>query len=152
LTDNCRFEHIGPPGKEAVSGGGGRGRNAFDALQNTSANPIYSTNYQNQNTYAGRGQTSYGGRQGVHQPGPQAGPAAPQLPFALSSAAMIADLSTELPKWILSAYGPGLKAPVQLFGGEEREKSFEEMRLNHYMLRAQDQEALAVGVLKYHCI
>lgn len=65
---------------------------------------------------------------------------------------MIADLSTELPKWILSAYGPGLKAPVQLFGGEEREKSFEEMRLNHYMLRAQDQEALAVGVLKYHCI
>lgn len=59
---------------------------------------------------------------------------------------MIADLTTELPQWILSAYGPGLKAPVQLFGGEEREKSFEEMRLNHYALRAQGQEALAVCV------
>lgn len=60
---------------------------------------------------------------------------------------MITDLSSELPIWILSAYGPGLKAPIQLFGGEDREKSFEEMRLNHYALRAQGQEALAVCIL-----
>ncbi|KAJ2956548.1 hypothetical protein NQ176_g11312 [Zarea fungicola] len=43
-----------------------------------------------------------------------------------------ADLTTEKPTWILSAYAPGRDAPDQLFGGYPREQSFEEMRL-HYM-------------------
>jgi len=42
------------------------------------------------------------------------------------------DLTSELPGWILSCYGPGRDAPEQLFGGNPREQSFEEMRL-HYM-------------------
>jgi len=33
----------------------------------------------------------------------------------------------------LSAYGPGRAAPAQLFGGPQREQSFEELRLLHYM-------------------
>lgn len=53
------------------------------------------------------------------------------------------DLTEELPIWPLSCFCPGVKAPVQLFGGEQRERSFEEMRLNHYELCAQGQEALA---------
>ncbi|KAK3997813.1 nucleoporin AMO1 [Cladorrhinum sp. PSN332] len=43
------------------------------------------------------------------------------------------DLTSELPTWILSCYGPGRDAPEQLFGGSPREQSFEEMRL-HYMM------------------
>jgi len=42
------------------------------------------------------------------------------------------------PEWIFSAYAPGRNAPVQLFGGPQRELSFEEMRLRHY-------EAAAAG-------
>ena len=64
--------------------------------------------------------------------------------YLFSSETLYADLTSELPGWILSSYSPGTKTPVQLFGGEDREKSFEEMRLNHYMLREQGQEALAV--------
>ncbi|KAK2747905.1 hypothetical protein FQN57_001496 [Myotisia sp. PD_48] len=36
------------------------------------------------------------------------------------------------PEWIFSAYGPGKNPPIQLFGGPEREHSFEEMRAVHY--------------------
>ncbi|KAM0091145.1 hypothetical protein ACP6JD_005471 [Aspergillus fumigatus] len=43
-----------------------------------------------------------------------------------------------LPEWIFSAYGPGRNAPRQLFGGPQREQSFEELRLRHY-------EAAAAG-------
>ncbi|KAM7203133.1 hypothetical protein V8F20_004075 [Naviculisporaceae sp. PSN 640] len=39
------------------------------------------------------------------------------------------DLTSELPQWILSCYGPGKEAPEQLFGGYPREQSFEEIRL-----------------------
>ncbi|CCC12157.1 hypothetical protein SMACR_05895 [Sordaria macrospora] len=42
------------------------------------------------------------------------------------------DLTDELPSWILSAYAPGKEPPEQLFGGEQREQSFEEIRL-YYM-------------------
>ena len=42
------------------------------------------------------------------------------------------------PEWVFSAYGPGRNAPRQLFGGPQREQSFEEMRLRHY-------EAAATG-------
>ncbi|KAL4942463.1 hypothetical protein BDV06DRAFT_192048 [Aspergillus oleicola] len=42
------------------------------------------------------------------------------------------------PDWIFSCYGPGKDAPKQLFGGPQRERSFEELRLRHY-------EAAATG-------
>ncbi|KAF9891741.1 hypothetical protein FE257_003222 [Aspergillus nanangensis] len=42
------------------------------------------------------------------------------------------------PEWIFSCYAPGRNAPKQLFGGPQREQSFEEMRLRHY-------EAAAIG-------
>lgn len=42
------------------------------------------------------------------------------------------ELTSELPQWILSCYGPGRDTPEQLFGGYPREQSFEEMRL-HWM-------------------
>jgi nucleoporin NUP42 len=55
------------------------------------------------------------------------------LPYSLDKAAILTDLTSERPQWILSAYGPGRHAPAQLFGGRMREQSFEEMRLLHYM-------------------
>lgn len=54
------------------------------------------------------------------------------------------DIKTDLtpgkgrPEWIFSCYGPGRNAPRQLFGGPQREQSFEELRLRHY-------EAAATG-------
>ena len=42
------------------------------------------------------------------------------------------------PNWVFSCYGPGRNAPRQLFGGPQREQSFEELRLRHY-------EATAAG-------
>ncbi|KAL5043552.1 hypothetical protein BDW71DRAFT_187923 [Aspergillus fruticulosus] len=42
------------------------------------------------------------------------------------------------PDWVFSCYGPGRNAPRQLFGGPQREQSFEELRLRHY-------EAAATG-------
>ncbi|KAE8362785.1 hypothetical protein BDV27DRAFT_146659 [Aspergillus caelatus] len=42
------------------------------------------------------------------------------------------------PEWVFSCYGPGKNAPKQLFGGVQREQSFEELRLRHY-------EAAATG-------
>ena len=55
------------------------------------------------------------------------------------------DLSKERPPWILSAYGPGREAPLQLFGGQPREQSFEEIRVRHYELTAQGNQQQAIG-------
>jgi nucleoporin NUP42 len=52
--------------------------------------------------------------------------------YKISLDVLKADLTTETPQWILSAYAPGKDTPEQLFGGIPREQSFEEMRL-HYM-------------------
>ena len=49
--------------------------------------------------------------------------------YRLDAEAIRIDLSSELPKWILSCYGPGRDTPIQLFGGMPREQSFEEIRL-----------------------
>ncbi|EGC44973.1 CCCH zinc finger domain-containing protein [Histoplasma capsulatum var. duboisii H88] len=52
------------------------------------------------------------------------------------------DIRTDLtpgkgrPQWIFTCYGPGKNAPVQLFGGPQREQSFEEMRALHYAAAA----------------
>ncbi|KAI9778168.1 MAG: hypothetical protein M1816_004252 [Peltula sp. TS41687] len=53
------------------------------------------------------------------------------------------DLGSSHPQWLLSAYGPGRDAPIQLFGGE-REQSFEEMRLYHYQESAQGRQQEAM--------
>lgn len=66
-------------------------------------------------------------------------------PYSLDKTAIITDLSSERPQWILSAYGPGRNAPAQLFGGPLREQSFEEMRLMHYMALASGTPQQAVG-------
>ena len=55
------------------------------------------------------------------------------------------DLSKERPQWILSAYGPGREAPLQLFGGQPREQSFEEIRVRHYELTAQGNQQQAIA-------
>ncbi|KAF7177188.1 hypothetical protein CNMCM7691_005010 [Aspergillus felis] len=49
-----------------------------------------------------------------------------------------------LPEWIFSAYGPGRNAPRQLFGGPQREQSFEELRLRHYEAAAAGKVEVAV--------
>ena len=55
-----------------------------------------------------------------------------EAPYGLLTDTIKQDLTTNLPLWILSCYGPGRDAPEQLFGGYPREQSFEEIRL-HYM-------------------
>ena len=54
------------------------------------------------------------------------------------------DLTDDRPLYILSAYGPGRDAPLQLFGGVQREQSFEELRTRHYELTAQGKQQAAV--------
>ncbi|KAI4205271.1 MAG: hypothetical protein LQ350_000593 [Teloschistes chrysophthalmus] len=54
------------------------------------------------------------------------------------------DLTADRPLYILSAYGPGKDAPEQLFGGQPREQSFEELRFRHYELAAAGNEAQAI--------
>ena len=64
--------------------------------------------------------------------------------YKLDRATIINDLSRERPQWILSAYGPGRDAPLQLFGGHPREQSFEELRVRHYELAAQGNQQQAI--------
>ncbi|EGS22464.1 uncharacterized protein CTHT_0020020 [Thermochaetoides thermophila DSM 1495] len=77
-------------------------------------------NYNRFGALSGSGQ-GMGGR--VSEP--------PHYP-GLSEDAIQKDLTSELPTWILSCYGPGRDAPEQLFGGYPREQSFEEIRLHFY--------------------
>lgn len=64
--------------------------------------------------------------------------------------ALEADLTTETPTWILSAYAPGREAPDQLFGGPMREQSFEEMRLHYMKGKAEGNEQKAVCTTTPH--
>lgn len=65
--------------------------------------------------------------------------------YKLDKATIANDLSSkERPPWILSAYGPGTRAPIQLFGGYPREQSFEELRLRHYELAIQGNHQTAI--------
>ncbi|OHF02024.1 hypothetical protein CORC01_02603 [Colletotrichum orchidophilum] len=82
---------------------------------------------QSNNRFAAFGQNTGGG---FNRGGNDA------LPYSLAKEAIEKDLTTEAPQWILSAYGPGRDAPEQLFGGNLREQSFEEMRLVHMMAAA----------------
>ncbi|KAK4695230.1 nucleoporin NUP42, partial [Lecanoromycetidae sp. Uapishka_2] len=65
-------------------------------------------------------------------------------PYKLDKTIITTDLSKERPQWILSTYGPGRDAPIQLFGGHPREQSFEELRIRHYELAAQNNQQLAI--------
>ncbi|KGQ12164.1 hypothetical protein BBAD15_g2094 [Beauveria bassiana D1-5] len=65
--------------------------------------------------------------------------------YSIKLDAIEADLTTETPTWILSAYAPGRDAPDQLFGGAMREQSFEEMRLHHMNGRATGNEQRALA-------
>ncbi|KAH9213002.1 hypothetical protein DL95DRAFT_447336 [Leptodontidium sp. 2 PMI_412] len=90
----------------------------------------------NGNRYAALQGDSFGSRNsnnGYQSGGARAASPARDLPYSLDKKAILLDLTSEKPQWILSAYGPGRNAPAQLFGGPMREHSFEEMRLLHYM-------------------
>ncbi|KAI9822286.1 MAG: hypothetical protein M1827_000004 [Pycnora praestabilis] len=104
LPENCKFEH--PQSNHTV-----QTQNRFAAFQSPSSNASTSP-----------ASSPFGGT-GGNRP----------LPFQLSKEIILNDLSKEVPQWILSAYGPGRDAPIQLFGGHPREQSFEEMRLQHYI-------------------
>lgn len=67
--------------------------------------------------------------------------------YRITADAIEADLTSDAPTWILSAYAPGREAPGQLFGGYPREQSFEEMRLLHVIGAAGGNEQQAVGPL-----
>ncbi|CAL3971676.1 unnamed protein product [Diplocarpon coronariae] len=110
--NNCKFLHQSSsnsnPNHQPLSNG-----NRFAALQDNGNSRNNSSNgYQSRTTPAGT------------------------LPYFLDKNALLVDLTSERPQWILSAYGPGRGAPAQLFGGPLREQSFEEMRLLHYMAMA----------------
>ncbi|KAL8774943.1 MAG: hypothetical protein Q9209_000422 [Squamulea sp. 1 TL-2023] len=66
------------------------------------------------------------------------------LPYKLDKSSIKTDLSSDRPLYILSAYGPGRDAPQQLFGGQPREQSFEELRLRHYELASAGNETQAI--------
>ncbi|KAL9603713.1 MAG: hypothetical protein Q9219_001032 [cf. Caloplaca sp. 3 TL-2023] len=65
-------------------------------------------------------------------------------PYHLDKDIISRDLTNDRPLYILSAYGPGRDAPRQLFGGQPREQSFEELRLRHYELASTGNEAQAI--------
>ncbi|KAL9058992.1 MAG: hypothetical protein Q9206_001670 [Seirophora lacunosa] len=66
------------------------------------------------------------------------------LPYHLDKDIISKDLTNERPLYILSAYGPGRDAPQQLFGGQLRERSFEELRLRHYELASAGNQPQAI--------
>ncbi|KAG9230429.1 hypothetical protein BJ875DRAFT_537145 [Amylocarpus encephaloides] len=105
--DSCRFEHGSNVGSN---------NNRFAALQTSDrGNDRRNNDFHNRNNAP-----------------PNRGQPLADKPFQLDKDQIVTDLSTERPQWILSAYGPGKAAPAQLFGGEMRELSFEEMRVRHY--------------------
>lgn len=67
--------------------------------------------------------------------------------FQVSKEGIKTDLGTERPTWILSSYGPGRDAPEQLFGGPDREKSFEEARVFYELEKSQGRQQNAEQVL-----
>lgn len=71
---------------------------------------------------------------------------ATENPYSVSTAGIVKDLTDERPPWIFSAYGPGRDAPGQLFGGQQTEQSFEELRLHHWKALAAGNPQAAVRV------
>ncbi|CEL02856.1 hypothetical protein ASPCAL04019 [Aspergillus calidoustus] len=106
--NRCKFEH---PGQQQQTFQGG---NRFGALSGGGGG----FNNRGQNQQQSQNQANYG----------------------VTATDIKADLQAGKgrPDWVFSCYGPGRNAPRQLFGGPQRELSFEELRLRHY-------EAAAVG-------
>ncbi|KAL2816802.1 nuclear pore complex assembly-domain-containing protein [Aspergillus cavernicola] len=104
LAERCKYEH---PGRQQQTFSGG---NRFGALSGGSS-------FNNSRASSGQSQQS---QQSQH--------------YGVTDQDIKADLSTGKgrPDWIFSCYGPGRNAPRQLFGGPQRELSFEELRLRHY--------------------
>ncbi|KAL2045721.1 hypothetical protein N7G274_002152 [Stereocaulon virgatum] len=117
LRGNCKFgDHCKNehPGKITAAI-----RNPFAPLQSGSTNHASSSSIRNSSTSR-------------------------DTQYNLEKNSIINDLSKERPQWILSSYGPGKQAPLQLFGGHPREQSFEELRARHYELAAQGNEQQAI--------
>ncbi|KAL2014356.1 hypothetical protein VTN00DRAFT_1881 [Thermoascus crustaceus] len=104
--DRCKYEH---PGQATLGSG-----NRFGVLSGASSSS-----------------GGFGARQ-TPQKAPQ------QNNYGVTAVDIKTDLTPGKgrPEWIFSAYGPGRNAPVQLFGGPQRELSFEEMRVRHYQAAA----------------
>ena len=102
-------------------------RNPFAALQNNQPNASRSGPF-------GRGSA----------PGPAPGAGTLENSYKIDKSIITKDLTEDRPSYILSAYGPGRDAPEQLFGGQPREQSFEELRLRHYEVAAAGNEAQAI--------
>ncbi|EQL29863.1 hypothetical protein BDFG_07552 [Blastomyces dermatitidis ATCC 26199] len=111
--DRCKNEH---PGSQSASPFGGGG-NRFGAL-------------------AGGGFASAAGGSGAFGGGPK--DSIEHNKYGLNPDDIKADLTPGKgrPQWIFTCYGPGKNAPRQLFGGPQREQSFEEMRAVHYAAAA----------------
>ncbi|PGH01438.1 hypothetical protein GX51_05245 [Blastomyces parvus] len=111
--DRCKNEH---PGAQSASPFGGGG-NRFGAL-------------------AGGGFAGAAGGSGAF--GGRAKDSIKDNKYALNPDDIKADLTAGKgrPEWIFTCYGPGRNAPIQLFGGPQREQSFEEMRAVHYAAAA----------------
>ncbi|KAL4751607.1 hypothetical protein BDW72DRAFT_192801 [Aspergillus terricola var. indicus] len=107
--DRCKNEH--PRSQQTFTGG-----NRFGAL--SAGGGYNSRGFSGQNQQSKQEQANYG----------------------VTTADIKADLTAGegRPIWVFSCYGPGKNAPRQLFGGAQREQSFEELRLRHY-------EAAAAG-------
>ncbi|KAL8833070.1 MAG: hypothetical protein Q9170_004532 [Blastenia crenularia] len=76
------------------------------------------------------------------------GPKSADYPYHLDKDIISKDLTNERPLYILSAYGPGRDAPQQLFGGQPREQSFEELRQRHYELSSTGNQDQAIQEAK----
>ncbi|KAL8718969.1 MAG: hypothetical protein Q9225_003962 [Loekoesia sp. 1 TL-2023] len=72
------------------------------------------------------------------------GPKSADYPYHLDKEIISKDLTNDRPLYILSAYGPGRDAPQQLFGGQPREQSFEELRLRHYEFASAGNQSQAI--------
>ncbi|CBF77183.1 hypothetical protein AN4595.2 [Aspergillus nidulans FGSC A4] len=107
--DRCKNEH--PRSQQTFTGG-----NRFGAL--SAGGGFNSRGFSGQNQQSKQEPANYG----------------------ITTADIKADLTAGegRPIWVFSCYGPGKNAPRQLFGGPQREQSFEELRLRHY-------EAAAAG-------
>jgi nucleoporin NUP42 len=126
--DRCRFEH--PQADRSIAS-----NNPFAPLQRDHSNTRNNNGYRS-------GDGSFNSLKNGFNNGSDSN--GQTLPYGLDKNQIFTDLSTERPQWILSAYGPGRNAPEQLFGGPMRERSFEEMRLLHYigMLSGNSQQAV----------
>lgn len=134
--DACRYEH-----PKSGGGGGFSNQNRFGALSQQSGSGGSGAGFgkANLNSIGSLTDDLVGGNRNNNNN--------KQEEFALTTTDIVSDVTAgkNRPEWIFSAYGPGRDAPIQLLGGPEREQSFEEMRLRHYMAAAAGNPQQAVN-------